>query len=114
MFSIQLRKLQEVRLIQPNSIFFDHLDRALDSFGATFKSVVYFNFCQEHKLAKKDIALHPDLFVQTIDKLFGVSSGCVKSIIGREMREASPLDLGKCDTAELLRKVSHYYEINCK
>ena len=114
MFSIQLRKDHRAGPHPGNEIFFAHLDRALDSFGTTFKSVVYFNFCQDYKMSREDIATHPDLFLRTIDKLFGVSSGCVKSIIEKKVREATPVDMGQCDTSELLSKVYRYCEANSK
>ncbi|MCL5068958.1 MAG: hypothetical protein M1368_11510 [Thaumarchaeota archaeon] len=74
------------------------------------KSVVYFRFQEEHGLKPEEIAEKPELFVQTIDRFFGVGASTVKSYLENEMRRAvTPFDLGSGNTIEIMSKARDYF-----
>ena len=111
MFSLRREKTQQEQRMQPNEQFLSHVDKALEKFGTTVKSVVYFRFFEEHGLKREQIAERPELFVETIDKFFGVGSEIVKSSIEMEMRIAtSPVELGQSSTADILRKARDHFQ----
>ncbi len=90
---------------QHSDEFLLHVDRALENFGSTVKSVVYYRFHEEQGLGREDIAEKPELFIATIDRFFGPGSNTVKSFIEAEMRRAvAPIDLGRGNTSEILSR----------
>ena len=96
---------------EPAEAYLSCIDRALEVFGSSVKSVVYFRFQEEHGLKREEIGSKPELFVQTIDKFFGVGSHLVKSSIEKEIRSAlAPYDLGHSDTASILRKGYEHFQ----
>ena len=103
--------LRKQRMQQESEAFLSCIDRALEVFGSSVKSVVYFRFQEEHGLKREDIGSKPELFVQTIDKFFGVGSHLVKSSIEKEIRSAlASYDLGHSDTASILRKGYEHFQ----
>jgi hypothetical protein len=90
-----------------------HVDRALDIFGTSVKSVVYFRFFQEHKLRREDVASNPEAFVSTIKGFFGSGASKVESEIVRELRGAlGSIDLGRTDTVSILKTARYHFELS--
>ena len=90
--------------------FLAHLDKSLDEFGPTVKYVVYHKFHLDHGLNRADIPKKPDLFVDTIDRMFGPCANVVKSYIEREMKEVISLKketvMPTTTATELLKVIS--------
>ncbi len=81
------------------------IDKGLDRFGPTVKNVAYFKFEKDNELNPKDIPEFPNLFIETIDRMFGAGAPIVKSYIETEIRAACiSEDLGHAQTSEILRR----------
>jgi hypothetical protein len=87
-----------------------HIDKALDVFGTSVKSVVYFRFFQEHNLRREDVASNPEAFISTIKEFFGSGASKVESEIVRELRAAlGSIDLSRSDTISLLKTARYHF-----
>ena len=110
MFGQRQKDSQQSAGTQTRSEFLSHVDKALESFGSSVKSVVYFRFQEEHGLKPEEISEKPELFVETIDRFFGVGASTVKSYLEKEMRIAvTPFDLGSGSTVAIMRKARDYF-----
>jgi hypothetical protein len=86
------------------SSFLDALDRGLDVFGANVHVVVYFELNKMYGISREQIPSKPDLFIATIDKLFGVGAAAVSRAIRKELESATGIqDLSKKDLLTALR-----------
>jgi hypothetical protein len=89
-------------------IFLSSIDRGLDAFGANVHTVVYFQLRSWFGISREDIPAKPELFVQTIDKLFGVGAGVVALAICTELEKRFGIDrLREKDLLKALRIVSN-------
>lgn len=90
--------------------FLAHLDKSLDSFGRSVKSVIYFKFHEDHGLNREDIPKRPDLFINTIERMFGPGATVVKSHIENEIKQVIYPSNGKDQsdeaTTNILRLIS--------
>jgi hypothetical protein len=69
---------------------------------------VYFELEKLFGISREDIPLKPDLFVTTVDKLFGVGAVTVSRAIRRELETSSGIkDLCKKDLLTALRMAYH-------
>ena len=86
------------------SSFLEALDRGLDVFGANVHIVVYFEMNKMYGISREQIPLKPDLFVATIDKLFGMGSAAVSRAVRKELEATSGIqDLSKNDLLTAMR-----------
>ena len=101
------RNLEEER--SPAGAFFlCSIDKGLDAFGANVRIVVYHELERRHGLKREDIPRKPDLFVETIENLFGVGTAAVSRAIRRELEISSGIkDLGGGDLLYALRTAYH-------
>lgn len=105
MFNFHRQRTVQHVLTAGSEKFLTHLDKSLDEFGPSVKPVVYFKFHEDYGLRREDICDRPDLFVKTIDSMFGEGSSFVKSHIENEMRAVSaPFELGQSSTEDILKK----------
>jgi len=92
--------------------FLSCLDRALDTYGGTVKTVVYHALECEYGLPRKDIPKTPEVFVTVLEKFFGMGSKPVEQTIVRQMEAFSGLkNLGQYDVATALKKVKHQLHV---
>ena len=85
--------------------FLSCVDRALDKYGRTTKDVIFFHFETESGLNRKEIPKKPEIFVATIQKIFGAGAGIVQASIIDEMRSVSlSIDLDKKDVVASLQR----------
>jgi hypothetical protein len=84
--------------------FLPSLDRALNAFGANVSIVVYFELRKLFGITREEIPQKLDLFVSTIDRLFGAGSVVVARVIRKELEASSGIkDLSKKDLLTALQ-----------
>ena len=89
-------------------VFLSSIDKGLDAFGGNVHAVVYYQLKGWFGISREDIPAKPDLFVQTIDKLFGVGAAAVSLAICRELQSKFGIDgLGEKDLLTVMRIVSN-------
>jgi hypothetical protein len=92
--------------------FLSCLDRALDTYGGTVKTVVYHALESEYGLPRNDIPKTPEVFVTVLEKFFGMGSKPVERTILRQMETFSGLkNLESYDLATALKKVKHQLHV---
>ncbi len=94
----------------PQELFLESLDRALDTFGTSVRVVVYYELRKSHGVKREDVPQKLDLFVQTIEWIFGAGSGSgvIARAILRELEASSGIrDLGKKDLLTALTTAYH-------
>jgi hypothetical protein len=96
--------------LEPKEAFLASIDRALDTFGTTVRTVVYFELKRSFGAEREEIPQKPELFVNTIDKIFGVGSEVVARAIRSELEASSGIKgLGKQDLLVAMRTCYHKY-----
>jgi hypothetical protein len=80
----------------------------MDAFGSNTSVVVYFELKRLFGISREDIPEKPDLFVATIDELFGRGADVVSRVIRKELEASSGIkDLSKKDLLTVLRTAFH-------
>jgi len=92
--------------------FLSCIDRALDTYGGTVKTVVYHALEKEYQLPRDSIPGTPETFVIGLEKFFGMGSKPVERTILRQMERISGLNnLEQYDAVTALKKVRHHLHV---
>lgn len=92
----------------PRETFLESIDRALDTFGTTVRAVVYYELKKSFGLSREDIPRKPEMFVKTIEKIFGLGSRVVEGAIRKELEKSFGIkDLGEHDLTTAIRTAYH-------
>jgi len=95
---------------QSQNKFLSSIDRGLDAFGSNVRVVVYFELEKLHRITREQIPLKPELFVATINKLFGVGASTVSRAVCRELEKSSGISgLSSKDLLTAIRTAYHAY-----
>jgi hypothetical protein len=92
--------------------FLSCIDRALDTYGGTVKTVVYHALEKDYQLPRDGIPGAPETFIIGLEKFFGMGSKPVERTILRQMEIFSGLDnLEQYDVVTALKKVRHHLHV---
>jgi hypothetical protein len=92
----------------PRDSLLASIDRGLSAFGASVPIVVYFELKKSFGISRVEIPQHPELFVKTIENLFGVGVDVVRRAIRKELEASSGIkDLSDVDLATAMRRAYH-------
>jgi hypothetical protein len=95
-------------LQKPRDFFLESIDRGLNTFGASVPVVVYFELKKSFGISREEIPQHPDMFVKTVENLFGVGVEVVRRAIRKELEASSGIkDLSKQDLLTAMRRAYH-------
>ena len=91
-------------------VYLSSIDRGLDVFGSNVRLVVYYELEKTFGISREDIPLKPDLFVETIDKLFSVGALTVSRAICKELEASSGIkDLSTKNLLSALKMAYHVH-----
>ena len=84
------------------------IEKALDNFGTTVKTVVFYQLEKEYGIKKDQIPNHIDLFAKIIDAFFGVGSKKIRDSILHELRISTGIvELDKYDLVSAVKEFRH-------
>ena len=90
----------------PTQTILDCIDKGLDVFGASVKTVVYWGFEHDYGMEKRDVVTKPELFCNHMRDIFGQGSEIVERRIGHELRKAFGLeDVDKYDLTLAIKMI---------
>ena len=72
--------------------FLSCIDRALDTYGGTVKTVVYHALETEYQLPRDSIPGNPETFIIGLEKFFGMGSKLVEKTLLQQMESFSGLN----------------------
>jgi len=71
----------------------DCVDRGLDIFGSTVKSVVYWHFSSKFKLERRDIPRKSEIFSECLGSIFSSRANVVEQCIVAEIMQRFHVEL---------------------
>jgi hypothetical protein len=90
-------------------IFLSSIDRSLDTFGTSVRTVIYFEMKRSFGVTREDIPIKPELFVKTIEKIFGVGSATVERTVLKELEASTGVkDLSRQKLETAIRTAYHH------
>ena len=93
---------------EPREAFLSMLDRALDTFSTSVRVVVYYELEKSFGVKRQDIPEKLDLFVDTVDRLFGVGAVIVKRALMKELIACTVIkDIGAKGLVNAMRVAYH-------
>lgn len=93
---------------EPREAFLSILDRALDTFSTSVRAVVYYELEKSFGVKREDVPQKPELFVDTVDRLFGVGAVIVKRALMKELIANTGIkDLGAKGLVNAMRVAYH-------
>ena len=93
---------------EPREEFLSMLDRALDTFSTSVRVVVYYELEKSFGVKREDVPQKPDLFVDTVERLFGVGAVIVKRALMKELIASTGInDIGAKGLVNAMRVAYH-------
>ena len=88
-------------------LYLRFLEDAMKIYGDNTIQVVFWQFEKDNRLMRSEIYLHPDLFVQALQSIFGVGTSLVARTIIVRLKQMIP-DFESSDLMEALRRLRRY------
>ena len=86
---VQRRKRQRDEQTMNKQVL-DSIVHALGRYGKSTPEIVFWNLRESQGLKEEDILRYPEKFVQSLQKMFGIGTKTIETVIIREIKSTIP------------------------
>jgi len=84
------------------------VDKALDTFGESFRQVVYYYVGQNYGLKQQDIVDRPQDFVEALRNIFGAGADVIERVLAENIKSEFNIDIVEWSFAQAVEEARRY------